>query len=231
MTIDRAVSVVIPVYNAERYVGEAIDSVLRQSEPPTQVIVIDDGSVDRSAALVRAFEPNVTYHLQTNAGAAAARNKGIGLTTAKHVAFLDADDRWHRDKLKLQVDAIEARPELDMVCCRVDEFLSPDSDLARTGAIQLRKSFPAFFPSGFLAKRHAFERVGLFSTEFGVGEFIDWYARAIDAGLEGGVLAESLVERRIHDANQGNTKRDSYGAEYLKILKKTLDRRRAKQSG
>jgi glycosyltransferase involved in cell wall biosynthesis len=229
MTTARSVSVVIPVYNGERYVGEAIESVLRQSEPPAEVLVVDDGSADDSAAVVRAFTPKVKFHLQKNMGAAAARNTGIGLTTGTFVAFLDADDRWHPDKLKMQLDAAAKRPDLAMVFCRVDEFLSPDSELARSGGVQIRKSFPAFLPSGLLAKREAFERIGLFATDCGVGEFIDWYARAIDAGLEGIVLPDSLLERRIHDSNQGVTKRDSYTAEYLKILKKTLDRRRAKQ--
>jgi glycosyltransferase involved in cell wall biosynthesis len=229
MTTERSVSVVIPVYNGERYVGEAIESVLRQSEPPAEVLVVDDGSVDKSAAVVRAFHPKVKYCMQENLGAAAARNTGVGLTTGYFLAFLDADDRWHPDKLKIQLSAFEQRPDLDMVFCRVDEFLSPDSEVARSGGAQVRKSFPAFLPSGLLVKRQAFDRVGVFSTDCGVGEFIDWYARATDAGLEGIVLPESLFERRIHDANQGVTKRDSYNAEYLRILKKTLDRRRAKQ--
>ena len=131
----------------------------------------------------------------------------------------------------MQLDAIAARPDLAMAFCRVDEFVSQDSEPARTGAVQIRKSVPAYLPSGLLVKRTAFERVGLFSTSFGVGEFIDWYARAMDAGIEGVVLPASLLERRLHDANQGATKRDSYQTEYLKILKKTLDRRRAKKDG
>ena len=228
MSSDRSISVVIPVYNGARYVGEAVDSVLRQSVPATEVLVVDDGSADDTARVVRAYEPRVRYHLQTNQGAAAARNTGIGLTTGHFLAFLDADDRWHVDKLAKQLDAIHARPHVDMVFCLVDEFVSPDSELARAGGAQCRRSFPAYLPSGFLVKRQAFERAGLFATSFGVGEFIDWYARAMDAGLEGIVLPIALLERRIHDANQGATKRDSYGAEYLRILKKTLDRRRAK---
>lgn len=229
MTAERSVSVVIPVYNGERYVADAIESVLRQSAPPVQVLVVDDGSTDATAAVVRAFTPRVKYHLQENMGAATARNTGIGLTTGTFVAFLDADDRWHADKLKKQLEAAEKQSDLAMIFCRVDEFLSPDSELARSGGVQIRKSFPAFLPSGLLAKREAFGRIGLFATDYGIGEFIDWYARAIDAGLEGVVLPDSLLERRIHDANQGVTKRDSYASEYLRILKKTLDRRRAKQ--
>jgi glycosyltransferase involved in cell wall biosynthesis len=228
MTNGRSVSVVIPVYNGARYVGEAIESVLRQSARATEVLVVDDGSADDTARVVRAFEPHVRYHLQANQGAAAARNTGIGLTTGRFLAFLDADDRWHVDKLAKQLAAVDSRPQVDMVFCLVDEFVSPDSELARTGGAQARKSFPAYLPSGLLAKRRAFERAGLFATSFGVGEFIDWYARAMDVGLEGVVVPAPLLERRIHDANQGATKRDSYGAEYLKILKKTLDRRRAK---
>ena len=229
MVAERSVSVVIPVYNGERYLGEAIESVLRQSVLPTEVVVIDDGSADNSGAVARAFHPRVRYHPQTNMGAAAARNTGVGLTTGRFIAFLDADDRWRTKKLELQLSAFDQRSDLDMVFCQVDEFVSPDSALARTGSVQLRTAVPAFLPSGLLVKRQAFERVGLFATDCGVGEFIDWYARANDAGLAGTALPSSLLERRIHDANQGVTKRASYNAEYLRILKKTLDRRRAKQ--
>jgi glycosyltransferase involved in cell wall biosynthesis len=229
MAGELSVSVVIPVYNGARYVGEAIESVLSQTAPPTEVLVVDDGSVDESAAVVRSFLPKVAYHLQENMGAAAARNTGIALTTGRFIAFLDADDRWHSAKLEQQLRTFEQRPELDMVFCQVDEFLSPESELARAGGPALRKSFPAFLPSGLLVTRRAFERIGVFSTDCGVGEFIDWYARAKDAGLEGVALPTSLLERRIHDTNQGVTKRASYNAEYLRILKKTLDRRRGGQ--
>lgn len=229
MTAERTVSVVIPVYNGERYIGEALESVLRQSAPAAQIIVVDDGSTDGSAAVAQAFA-NVTYCLQDNAGAAAARNRGIGYTTSEFIAFLDADDLWHPLKLERQLQAFVNRPELDIVFCHVDEFLTRDSPATQGAGPQLRKGFPAFAPSAALAKRDAFDRVGLFATDCGVGEFIDWYARAMDAGLEGLALPETLFERRIHDANQGVTKRDSYNSQYLRILKKTLDRRRAKQN-
>ncbi|MEO8464788.1 MAG: glycosyltransferase family A protein [Gammaproteobacteria bacterium] len=229
MTHERSVSVVIPVYNGERYLAEAIESALGQSAIPIEVVVVDDGSADNSGGVARAFQPRVRYHLQPNMGAAAARNTGVGLTTGHFIAFLDADDRWLTNKLELQLNAFEQRPDLDMVFCQVDEFVSPDSEMARTGSVQLRKAVPAFYPSGLLVKRQAFDRVGLFATDCGVGEFIDWYARANDASLTNIALPSSLVERRIHDTNQGVTKRDSYNSEYLRILKRALDRRRAKQ--
>ena len=88
-----SVSVVIPCFNNERYVGAAIESVLSQTFPPAEAIVIDDGSTDSSAAVVGRF-PSVTLLCQENAGAGAARNAGIARAVGEFIALLDADDLW-----------------------------------------------------------------------------------------------------------------------------------------
>jgi glycosyltransferase involved in cell wall biosynthesis len=107
---ERAISVVIPTYNRAHQIGGAIESVLLQTHNAHEIIVVDDGSKDETAAACRRFGSAVRYVLQPNAGVSAARNHGASLATGDLLAFLDSDDIWHPEKLALQVAALEACP-------------------------------------------------------------------------------------------------------------------------
>jgi glycosyltransferase involved in cell wall biosynthesis len=109
------VSVVIPAHNAARFVGAALDSVLAQTLPAAEVIVVDDGSTDDTAAVVEQYSGRVHYVRQPRAGANAARNAGIRLARGKYVALLDADDVWLPDKLATQTAILERKPEVALV--------------------------------------------------------------------------------------------------------------------
>ena len=110
-----SVSVVIPAYNAAPYIAEAVDSVLAQTAPAAEVIVLDDGSSDATRNILARYGPRIRLVTQENRGAAAARNRGIELATAPYVAFLDADDCWEPDKLAVQLAAAETHPDLPVV--------------------------------------------------------------------------------------------------------------------
>ena len=101
----RTVSVVIPAFNCERFVAEAIDSVLQQTLPPHEIIVVNDGSTDGTAHVLSGFEPRIRVISQANAGLAAARNAGISVATGYWIGFLDADDTWLPAKLERQLEA------------------------------------------------------------------------------------------------------------------------------
>ncbi len=106
-------SVIIPAWNAERTIGAAVESCLSQSYAPHEVIVIDDGSTDGTKALLeKRFKGHIRLISQSNAGPSAARNRGIEAATGTHIAFQDADDRWHPDKLQILADLLQARPEI-----------------------------------------------------------------------------------------------------------------------
>ena len=108
-------SVVMPVYNVEAYIEEAIQSVLDQTFEDFELIVVDDGGPDSSIALARAFsDPRIRIVSQANRGLAGARNTGIAEARAAYIALLDSDDRWHRDKLLHHYVHLQANPHVDV---------------------------------------------------------------------------------------------------------------------
>ena len=118
------VSVVLPVYNRAHYVAEAIESVLGQTLPPDELIVVDDGSTDDSVAVVERFaRPGLRVLRQPNGGIGSARNAGLRAVTGELVAFIDSDDLWERDKLALQVEAMRASDDVQLVFGHLVEFV------------------------------------------------------------------------------------------------------------
>jgi len=222
------VSVIIPVYNCKRYLGEAIESALAQTYRPIEVIVLDDGSTDGSADVAKRFAPLVRYDFQPNSGAGAARNRGVGLAQGSFLAFLDADDLWAEDKLTRQMAAFDDDPELAMVFGYVKQFYSPELDERVKKRIGLPvETMPGHHVGTMLIKRDAFLRVGMFETGWQMGEFIDWHARAMELGLKSSMLPEIVMKRRIHMNNMGRRER-KHQTDYVRILKVALDRRREK---
>jgi glycosyltransferase involved in cell wall biosynthesis len=221
------VSVLIPAFNAERYLGEAIESALGQTRAPFELIVLDDGSSDRTAEVARTFGDGIRYERQENEGIGGARNRCMELARGEYLAFLDADDRWERDKLALQLEAMCSSIRPDIVFGRVRHFVSPELPAEERARIACPpEAAPGYLPSAMLASRDVFERVGRFATDLHVGEFIDWMARARGRGLRELMLDETVLRRRLHDANQGVRHRDRRG-DFAHVLKASLDRRRA----
>lgn len=226
----RSVSVIIPAFDAARFIGEAVSSALSQTRPPAEVIVVDDGSSDATADLVERL-PGVRCVRQLNAGAAAARNRGVAAARGDFLAFLDADDCWTPDKLACQLAAVEAEPGLELVlahCVQVRQERWAET-VAAPGRPDARHPVPGYVAGTCLVGRDAFARVGGFDASLRAGEFIDWFLRARAAGLAVSMLPQALLWRRLHDANFGIVARAAY-ADYARALKRELDRRRAGQA-
>jgi glycosyltransferase involved in cell wall biosynthesis len=210
-----AVSVVIPVRNGEDFLAEAIESALGQSRPPLEVIVVDDGSSDSTSEVAHAFGSRVRYVSQRPLGVAAALNCGVELVRGDLLAFLDADDVWRNDKLELQLASFRADAGVDAVFGHL-------ANVGETG--DYRETFAGWSRGTMLIRAAAFARVGPFRP-WRLGEFIEWYARAVDLGLRLIMLPEVVLLRRVHDANIGVQRRHER-SEYARVLKAVLDRRR-----
>lgn len=223
------ISVMIGVYDAERYLAEAIDSVFAQSYRPLELIVVDDGSDDGSGEVARRYGDKLTYARQENAGNGSARNHAVRLASGDLFAFLDADDRFLSGKLERQYEALDGDADLDAVFGHVREFVSPELTEAERASVRppAEQPLPWTAPNLMLIRRESFARVGPFSEDVKVGVTVDWYARAMEAGLRSAILPEVVLERRLHLTNNGLRERDSR-QQYLHVLKASLDRRRAR---
>jgi glycosyltransferase involved in cell wall biosynthesis len=224
MTEAPLISAIIPVFNGEEYLAAAIESILAQDYRPIQVIVVDDGSTDDSAAVARRFA-EVEYHFQDHAGVVTALNKGISEAKGDFIAFLDADDLWMEGKLRRQFEAFANDPQLDMVMGSVEQFreMGPDGAPVSLGI------FKGYLKIAMLIRRGALFQVGLFDPQWKTGDFIDWYIRATEQRLKSLMLPEVVARRRIHDTNMGIRQRDTQ-TDYARIMKQVLERRRKTKS-
>lgn len=220
------VSVVIPVRDGERYLAEAITSALAQEPKPREVLVVDDGSQDRSAEIARSFGAPVRVLASPPLGRGAARNRGVTAARGELVAFLDSDDLWPAEALARRTAQLAHEPELDASFGLVTQFLSPDLGQEERGRLRCPEgSERALLPGAMLVRRRALERFGAFSETLRVGEFVDWYDRAAGAGLQAVFGSEVGLLRRIHAGHLGRSLGEER-VDYARVAWEALQRRR-----
>ena len=227
MTTPDLISCIVPVFNGERYLAEALDSILAQTWRPLEVIVVDDGSTDGTAHIAAGYGAEASYLHQANAGPAAARNRGLDAAAGEFIAFLDADDLWHKEKLARQMARFEARPELDLCSAHVENFWSPElkREEDRPGDGGLAKTQPGV-THAIIARRALFDRIGPFDAALMHRDAMEWLNRAVDAGSVMETLPDVLVFRRIHRNNMSWRRGGDDRDELLRSVKTILDRRR-----
>jgi glycosyltransferase involved in cell wall biosynthesis len=216
------ISCIVPVYNGERYLAAALESIFRQTLAAFEVIVVDDGSTDSTPAVAR-NEARVRYLRQDNAGPSVARNHGIRESRGELVALLDADDLWHAEKLERQAARFLARPELDISLTHSRNFWSPEvaAEEAEFGGDRVGV-MPA---QTLVARRSVFDRVGLFDTAMLHREVPGWLVHARQQGAVIETLPEVLCSRRIHTTNRSRGAREAPGM--LALAEAMIRRRRA----
>ncbi len=213
MTARATVSVVIPAYNAATFLGEAIESVFAQDGPALEVIVVDDGSTDATGAVAASFA-EVRVIAQANGGIAAARNTGLREASAPVVAFLDADDIWPAGRLAALHAALTG--EVDAVFGQAVQFGEGREETTPQ---------PALLAGTMLIRRESVARIGDFDEAVKMGEFVDWWARAEEAGVRWRQIPDVVLRRRIHATNTGIVQAANR-VDYARVLRAALERRR-----
>ena len=218
---------VVPAFNAEAFIGEAVDSVLEQTYERIELIIVDDGSADRTLDVIRSYGDVLTYLRHPHAGAASAKNTGIRAAHGEFVAFLDADDLWRPDKLTRQMRRFAERPEVDLCFTRYRNFWAPDlaEEEKRYAERLLARSTSGWSMSTLLTRRDTFRRFGFFEESADEKhQSLIWALRAAKNGAVVDVMPDVLVDRRLHSGNQ--SRRWTIDAEFFDLLKTWRDYRK-----
>jgi len=213
--LEPLVSVIIPVFNGERFLREAVQSVLDQQYARVEIIVVDDGSTDNTAGVARGLP--VRYLSQANQGPAAARNRGIEQATGSLIAFADADDLWPAGKLESQLPYLTNDPKIEIVLGRIQQVHLSAQEFGET-------AFSVNLGSAVIRKS-VFDRVGLFDETMRYSEDVDWFMRARESGAAIVTIDAVTLLYRQHEQNMTRGK-STAELNVLKALKKSLDRRR-----
>lgn len=223
---DTHISVVIPVFNAELFLAEAIDSVLAQDTGTFDIIVVDDGSTDDSAAVASRFGAPVQVIRQANAGPAAARNRGLAAARGEYVAFLDQDDLYCADKFSLQSERLDHHPEVDVVIGQ-HQYLMLDAVAGDAPHFSEYHDDHLSLQLGCcLFRRSVFERVGLFDETYRLCDDWDWFMRAREAGVPLLIHQHVVLRQRIHTANL-TRQREAGARQTMLMVRRSLARRRS----
>ncbi|MEO9965304.1 MAG: glycosyltransferase family A protein [Reichenbachiella sp.] len=223
---DSSISIVIPCYNGAEHLGKAIQSVLDQKIDHVQIVVVDDGSTDDSPSVARSYD-QVTLIQQANAGPAAARNMGVLATNSTFVGFLDADDLYPPNKLKLQMEYLTAHPELDLISGRI-QCMGTHSDHMYTEMYedQEKKTMLNFHLGASLYKRQVFEEIGLLDEELKYSEDVDHWFKIVEQGLKYAFLDQVTLLHRRHETNMTNIPLAEQNSFFIRAIKKSMDRRK-----
>jgi glycosyltransferase involved in cell wall biosynthesis len=226
----QSVSVVIPVYNGEKFLADAIASVLRQTVSPQEIVVIDDGSTDCTPQIAAGFGPAVSYYRQERQGPPGARNFGIGKTASEWVSLLDADDIWPENSLELQLESIKKNPSLQVVVGYALLWSGPGKEPVASSNDAPGEPRLIMNLGSALIRRSLFERLGLLNQELLYCDDWDWFMRARELHIRMHVHNGLVLYYRRHAENLTNN--HSLNNRYVvKMLKQSLDRRRAAGGG
>lgn len=203
-----SVSVIIPTFNRADFINEAIDSVLNQTYRDFEIIIVDDGSTDRTADVIAAYDNEIIYEYQPNSGPSAARNRGIGLAKGKYLSFLDSDDLWLKHKLKIQMDLLFENPEIKI--CYTDEIWIRNG--VRVNQKKVHEKYSGFIfqrclplciisPSSIVLHKNVFSNIGTFDETLPVCEDYDLWLR-ISAKYPVNYIDKKLIVKRGGHADQ-----------------------------
>jgi len=224
------VSVIIPVFNGEVFLAEAVESIWLQNYQPLEIIIIDDGSTDGTAEIARGFSGNVIYEYQTNSGPSVARNKGIAMARGNIIGFIDVDDLWSDKKLEVQLDYLRKDLSADIVMGYTQRMQRTENEKGKFAFKNWEQPLLTMHIGSALFRKSVFDKVGLFDESLGFCEDWDWFMRAKELHVSIAVLKEVTYLYRRHQENMTNDTEINFKYA-LKMIKLSLDRRRKHHGG
>ena len=179
------VSVILPVYNSEKYIEKTLISIFNQTYTNFEIIVIDDGSIDNSRKIVEQYLDKISYYFQLNTGVSSARNKGIKHSRGELIAFIDSDDMWYPQKLEHQVNVYLKEPQVSIIYTECDKAKNFNGYLpiekAKTEAVKVEFidifKMPYLKPTTVMVPMKTIEKFGVFDTNLPTAEDVDFFLR------------------------------------------------------
>jgi len=196
------VSVIMPIHNGERFLAEAIQNIKSQNYRPLEIILIDDGSTDRTETIAGQFKEDIRYIYQQKKGSFAARNVGIKMAKGDVIAFLDVDDLWEENTLSKQVKYLSGNSSVDIVQGLIQE-MTLDESSKHDDLVFDESSEPYQFINvgSAVYRKEVFNSVGLFDETLKQSADTDWFYRAWRANVSKHVIKEVALLYRKHDSN------------------------------
>lgn len=217
------ISVVIPVYNGEKYISEALRSVLAQEYEPVEIIVVNDGSTDRTSQCLEKFDEKLIVIDQENCGPSVARNHGIEAASGEYITFIDSDDIWMPHKVEFHLDHFKKFADLE-ISLGLSAKLPFESVQDINSNTAEQSSFLHLVMGATMIKKSVFKEVGLFDEELLFGEDTDWFLRARERQKKIAISRKLLLLYREHDDSITNEKRKA-NLYLFKVFKKAKDRK------
>lgn len=222
---DFYVSVIIPVYNGEDFLAEAIQNIQKQNYQPLEIIVIDDESTDNTAKIAAQFKDTIRYIYQTNSGPSAARNQGIKIAQGNIIAFLDVDDLWSDNALQLQLECLAANPSIGIIQGLIQE-MHLDSSITDEDKLIFKPYSQPYYSVNLgsgIYRKSVFEKVGLFNEKFSDNEDTEWFFRAWKNDISKYFLNKVTLVYRKHNTNMSWKQINPANLGLLKILRTQIN--------
>lgn len=228
-TRDQLVTVIVCVYNGERHLAGAIDNIRQQTYQPVEIILVDDGSTDKTTEIADRYKDFIRYEFRSHMGLSAARNTGLGLASGEIITFLDVDDRWTLNWLSVLTEELCKHPNVDIAQGLTHEvrlLSGPDGD-----EIMETISGPnyAVLMGSAIYRRRVFDVVGLFNENLLFNDDTDWFIRAWDENIVKLRVGEAIHFYRKHDGNMTNVP-GAQRSGFVRLLKERLDNHRERGS-
>ena len=220
------VSVIIPVHNGERYLHEAIASVRRQSIAPIEIVIVDDGSTDGTAAVAETLGSDIRLIRQPHSGVTISRNRGVRTARGELIAFLDCDDVWTDDKLATQVPILLEHSDIQIALGHTRRMWTPTARDGAPSGVCLTEPELALHLGAALIRRSIFERVDAFDETVSHAEDWDWFMRVRERGLMVVVHPEVMLLYRRHSDNMSNDEPVTRAA-LVRMIHRSIERRRS----
>jgi glycosyltransferase involved in cell wall biosynthesis len=194
------ISLILPVFNAERFIEETLNSIAAQEYPNLEIIVINDGSTDRSLEIIQSFPMKMRVISQENKGVYPSRNLALSIAKGEFIAFCDSDDILCKGHLKTLSEYLVANPEVEIVKSNLQRVIEKNGQLINEG----NPHSEVFSLAASLFRNYVFRRIGTFANDLVLAADADWHLRSVEAGLNIKQINFLSFYYRFHNTNITN---------------------------